>query len=100
MANHQVVCDNQEPVSQPKSHAHIVQVGLASSAPGKYSSLLTLAEVLRRIDTGDTFFTVSPSTQKIAQVIAVGCPVCGSRIIRSTPDAVSDNNLDNLPNCV
>jgi hypothetical protein len=99
MASHRIICDNQAPVSQPKSHAHIVLVGLASTSPGKYSQLLKLAEVLEWIDAGETFYTVSPSTGDIAQVVAVWCEVCGHRIIRSSADAVTDNNLDRLPDC-
>lgn len=31
MANHRIVCDNQAPVSEPKRHAHVVEVGVGTS---------------------------------------------------------------------
>lgn len=61
--------------------------------------MLSLSEVLTLIDRGDTFHTVSVSTGKVARVVPVTCDQCGGRIIRSTADAVADNNLDKLPDC-
>jgi Protein of unknown function (DUF3892) len=98
MARHRIVCDNQVPTDQPKRNAHVVEVGIGSM-PQHWSSLLTLAQVLAMMDRGDTFYTVSVSTGKIARVLPVGCNVCGRRIIRSSADAVTDNNLDGLPDC-
>lgn len=98
MANYRIICDNQAPVGVPKKHAHVVEVGIGTT-PQNYSKLLTLAQVLALMDRGDTFHTISVSTGKIAQVLPVGCAVCGHRIIRSSADAVTDNNLDGLPDC-
>ncbi|MDP9329455.1 MAG: DUF3892 domain-containing protein [Actinomycetota bacterium] len=99
MASHHIVCGNQYPVDQPTTHAHLVRVGLRGNSSKTYSRILSLAEVLRWMDAGETFYTVSPSSAKIAQVVEVACSVCKERIIRSAADAVSDNNLDNLSSC-
>lgn len=95
---YRVVCDNQVPVDQPKSHAHIVEVGTGTAAQ-TYSRLWTVEEVIAAISRGDEFYTLSPSTGKEARIVIVACEVCGRQIIRSSADAVTDNNLDNLPDC-
>jgi hypothetical protein len=92
------VCDNQMPVYLPKQHAHVVEVGIGTS-PTQWTQILSLATVLGMMDRGETFYTVSVNTGKIARILAVNCANCGHRIIRSSADAVSDNNLDDLPDC-
>jgi hypothetical protein len=54
--------------------------------------------VITRLADGDTFNTHSPSTDKVADVHKYVCEVQGCTVdtLRSAPDAVSDNNLDNL----
>jgi len=94
---YRIVCDNQMPVNEPKSHAHIVELGTGDS--GGYTRRWRLAEVIAAIGQGDTFYTLSSSTGRDASVQAVNCPVCGHMIIRSSADAVTDNNLDKLPDC-
>ena len=98
MADYRIVCDNQAPVFEPKQHAHVVEVGIGTS-PNTWTRLLSLTEVLSMMDRGDTFHTVSVSTGKIARVVPVTCEQCRHRIVRSTADAVADNNLDKLPDC-
>jgi Protein of unknown function (DUF3892) len=98
MAQHQVVCTEQEPVYLPTSHAHIVAVGTGAVA-SKATQRWTLAETIHAIRSGEVFYTVSPSTNKIALVRVVSCDKCNHTIIRSAADAVTDNNLDNLRTC-
>jgi len=92
------VCDNQVHVDQPKTHAHIVEV--TGTAPQHYDRLWSVAEVIDRESPGRSLYTLSPSAGEAARVIVVGCSVCGQQIIRSSADAVTDNNLDSLPDCV
>ncbi|HQU12529.1 MAG TPA: DUF3892 domain-containing protein [Acidiphilium sp.] len=98
MAMYRITCTVQVPVYQPNNHAHIVEVGTGDEKG--YSLLWTLPEVFSAMDSGDTFYTSSPSTGKSAWVHKVACPICGYRyILRSAPDAIFDNNLDALPRC-
>jgi hypothetical protein len=62
---------------------------------------MSVDSVRRNIDAGDVFETYSPSTGEIAKVKKDTCGKdgCQTSTIRSTPDAVADNNLDNLPTC-
>jgi hypothetical protein len=95
MASYRIVCTDQEPFDQPKHHAHIVSVGTGDD-PDKAGDKLTLAQVLTKLDAGDTFYTVGTRTGKRAEVLATYCSVCATRrrIIKSSPDATTDNNLD------
>jgi hypothetical protein len=101
MSSYRIICDNQAPVGAPKKHAHVVEVGVGTTA-ANWNRLLTLSQVLGMMARGDTFHTVSKSTGKVARVLSVACGVCGRRVIRSSRssrDAVTDNNLDGLPDC-
>ena len=98
MAQFRIICTNQVPVTEPTTHAHIVAVGTGSS-PEQYDRKWTLAEVLAAIDRGDVFYTVGPTSEKVAIVQKFPCPACHHTTIRSAPDAVYDNNLDSLPRC-
>jgi hypothetical protein len=92
MTQYRVVCTIQS--DPPRTgHGHILHVGTADGGRQPVST------VRMRIDAGDFYYTVSPSTDKIARVDKFDCPVCDMRTIRSGPDAVADNNLDNLPMC-
>jgi hypothetical protein len=94
MADYQIICTRKTP-STPSGHHHIVQVGLGSGS--SYTQLLTVADVYGLMRNGDRFYTVSPSTRRVALVDAWRC--CGIDTLRSRADAVADNNLDNLGNC-
>lgn len=98
MANYRIICTQQVPVSEPTTHAHIVAVGTGSTA-AEYSRRWTLDEVLRAMDRGDVFFTYGEHSGKTALVQKDVCARCHRTYIRSHPDAVPDNNLDNLPRC-
>jgi hypothetical protein len=71
-------------------HQHIVSVGITGE---RYS----VATIYRLMDQGHRFYTVSPSTGGTALVRKYHC--CGLDTLRSDPDAVYDNNLDDLPAC-
>ncbi|MGZ4688182.1 MAG: DUF3892 domain-containing protein [Acidimicrobiia bacterium] len=86
LASHQITC-----ATKVHPHRHIVRVGGPS---GSWSVEQARAAIAR----GEVFFTVSPSTRKQARVERYTCS-CGVLTLRSSPDAVTDNNLDNLRNC-
>jgi hypothetical protein len=98
MATYRIVCTEQEPVTQPTSHAHIVAVGTGID-PDQATKRWTLNEVLAAMEGGDTFYTKGKSSGQLALVRRVACDTCGRYIIRSAPDAVWDNNLDSLRRC-
>lgn len=98
MARYRIICTNQEPAGLPNDRAHIVAVGTGAT-PDSYDSYWTLPEVLRAMDQGHVFYTQGRNSGKVALVEKYICGRCGRTHIRSAPDAVQDNNLDNLPNC-
>ena len=98
MANFRIICTNQEPAGQPNDRAHIVAVGTGTT-PDKYDRYWSLAEVLNAMDQGNVFYTQGKNSGTVAYVQKYVCPNCTRTHIRSAPDAVQDNNLDNLPNC-
>lgn len=93
MSSYQIVCSE---LQNPTQHRHIVAVG--TGEPTRASRRWTVTEVRTALRSGDRFYTVSPSTGKVANVEAFDC-ACGYKTIRSTADAVVDNNLDNLRAC-
>jgi len=97
MAEYRIVCTTQEPASLPNDKAHIVAVGTGDTSG--YSRYWQLSEVLAAMDQRHTFYTYGETSQKIAQVDKYTCPFCTRTHIRSAPDAVKDNNLDNLQRC-
>lgn len=99
MANYRIVCTNQEPVTQPTTHAHIVTVGTGAD-PNKADKRWSLQEVMNAMDRGDAFYTQGVSSGKIAWIEKYNCALCRRTYIRSTPDAVHDNNLDSLRQCL
>ena len=98
MAEYRIICTNQEPVAQPNDRAHIVAVGTGTT-PDKYDTYWTLDQVLTAMDRGHIFYTRGRNSDKVARVEKYVCGRCSRTHIRSSPDAVQDNNLDNLPNC-
>jgi len=73
-------------------HRHITKVGGPSGS-------WTVAQARAAIAAGTVFFTLSPTTGRRATVERYNCS-CGCATLRTTADAVTDNNLDNLPNCL
>src|SRR5688500_13494584 len=81
-SQHRIVCTEQ---SNPPAygHGHILAVGVGSD-PSKASTRMTVAAVRSALRNGDVFYTVSPSTGKVALVRAFTC--CGIDTIKSAPD--------------
>ena len=98
MARYRITCTTQQPSQLPNDRAHIVAVGTGTSA-STYDKYWSLSEVLTAIDDGDKFYTLGEVSGKEASVDKYKCPWCSQTHIRSSADAVTDNNLDNLPNC-
>ncbi|MDQ1746330.1 MAG: hypothetical protein QOD07_593 [Frankiaceae bacterium] len=94
MADYQIVCVRKS-ARTPAGHQHIVSVGIGSG--GTYTSLLSVADVYQMMRNGNRFYTVSPSTGAVAWVRALTC--CGLYTLTTSPDHVTDNNLDNLSYC-
>ncbi len=82
------------------AHQHLVSVGIGgtAAAPGE---ILTVEQIRDAIAAGESFYTYSASTQRVAFVHSATCQVrgCNVETIRSNGDAVADNNLDNLAPC-
>ena len=97
MASYRITCTEQEPVTLPVSHQHIVRVGTGSDAG--WSRKWTVAEVLQAMRAADSFYTQGKVSGKVAQVEPYSCSRCQRTYIRSAADSVPDNNLDNLPRC-
>lgn len=97
MARYRIVCTLQEPCGVDHHRAHIVSVGtgMAEKADTKWS----LGEVLSAMASGDVFYTKSRSTGLEAKVEPFTCGSCRRTYIRSKPDEVTDNNLDDLRRC-
>lgn len=98
MARYRIICTRQEPASAPPSHQHIVAVGTGNE-PRHYTNIWTLDQVLEAMRQGDSFYTQGEHSGRIAEVEPYQCSYCRRTYIRSSPDAVTDNNLDNLPRC-
>jgi|ERR1019366_10712666 hypothetical protein len=87
-------------VRTEEPHRHIVSVGVGGDAQVPIKTM-TVTEVRDAITAGGSFHTVSPSTSQVAAVRKATCgiPGCHMETIRSSPDAVTDNNLDELDDC-
>jgi len=96
--NYRIVCTEQQPGNLQPSQAHIVAVGIGTEAT-RATERMTLAEVIAAIDVGHVFYTQGERTGKIARVHKEWCPTRRHYIIKSAPDAVTDNNLDHLRYC-
>lgn len=95
MANHRIVCCDFQTVT-PTRHEHITGVGTGAD-PEKATQRWTVTQVRAAMKT-DRFYTISPSTNGVAIATAYTCG-CGYETIRSSPDSVTDNNLDHLRAC-
>jgi hypothetical protein len=97
MADYQILCVNTE-----HSHRHIIKVGTGPEL-GDVTKTWSVKKVRKAIKKGKhRFYTVSPTTAKVADVRRWRCKQsgCGSvKTIRSEGDVVEDNNLDNLTPC-
>jgi hypothetical protein len=95
MASYRIVC-----VETAHPHRHITHVGTGSD-PGRATNRWTVADVRSAIQRGHRFYTVSSSTGRTAEVEPYDYHYNGGviRTIRSSADAIWDNNLDNLRAC-
>jgi hypothetical protein len=98
MARHRIVCTLQEPANNPPHSAHIVSVGIGDD-PNRASSRQTVSEVIAAMNRGEVYYTRGLTSGKEARVLPHSCPSCKRQTLRSAPDAVKDNNLDNLRYC-
>ena len=96
MAQYRVVCTIQIPPDRPNDRAHIVRAGTGTTTT-HYDLLGDVAEVTIAIRNGLPFYTQGTQSGKIALAEVVGCSIYGHSYLRSSPDAVPDNNLDSLP---
>jgi hypothetical protein len=83
-----------------EAHEHITHVGTGTD-PDHAADRWTVKQVRSALANGDRFYTVSPSTGRVADVRAYDAHVAGRVVetIRSAADAVEDNNLDNIRVC-
>jgi hypothetical protein len=95
--NYRVVCTTRMTHISPAgtTHGHIVSVGLGDES--QWYQKMTVAQVRAAIAMGNRFYTYSPSTKLWAAVEPWTC--CGISTLRTLSDAVTDNNLVNLPLC-
>ena len=95
MADYQIVCAER----LSPHHGHITHVG--TGYDNEADQRWTTEAVRQALEDGDSFYTVSSSTDHVADVEAYDANVSGTTIetIRSSPDAIWDNNLDNLRAC-
>ena len=98
MASYQIVCTDRPEVETPRPHRHIVSVG-TGDVSGKATKKWNVSHVRDAIAAGDRFYTLSPSTNTRADVEPYDCSTCHVWTLRSTPDRVKDNNLDELRAC-
>jgi hypothetical protein len=90
VSNFQITCVNKK--LHLTGHEHIEWVGVRGER-----NALSVGQVYNLMDAGHRFYTVSQSTGAVALVEKMRC--CHVDTLRSAPDAVHDNNLDNLPSC-
>jgi hypothetical protein len=92
MADYQVVCVT---LLYPAQHRHILGIGTGQSwTPQRW----TVDEVWAAIARGHRFYT-NDSRGRRALVERWTCTNCGLRTLRTRADDVTDNNLDQLPQC-
>jgi len=84
----------QAPANCPAPHAQIVKVGIGNAAG--HNPVWTVDEVIQAMKKGAIFYTIGPRTGKFAKVMPFVCHHCGRFHIRSSAEAVDDNNIDNL----
>lgn len=98
MSTHRIVCTEQVPTGNHPTRAKIVAVGVGVNSD-RATERKTVPEVVRMMDLGEQFYTKGPHSGRTARVIKYWCHACSEWHIKSSPDAVSDNNLDSLRYC-
>jgi hypothetical protein len=97
MGQYRVTCTVKAAAIGPPVHGHIVRIGTEDE--NGQSRLWTVREVYEALDRDDTFYTYGPQSRKVALVEKYRCQPHNFDTLRTDPDAVTDNNLDNLPKC-
>jgi hypothetical protein len=99
MASYRIVCTEQVP-AHPHPYGKIVAVGTNAEGGAHATERLSVADVVGRMNDGHSFYTRGLQSDKIAAVVKYWCSACGGEWhIKSAPDAVKDNNLDELRVC-
>lgn len=88
-----IKCNSPNSSAPDYGHVHITDVGIGDR------SRATVAQVYKLMSEGDTFYTYSRSTGRLAMVDRYRCTTCDTPTLRSHTDRVWDDNLDNLPAC-
>jgi Protein of unknown function (DUF3892) len=89
MSEYQITCVNKE---FSGNHGHIVSIGI-----GAQQQPITVRDAYLLIGAGHRLYSKSPSTGAVAAVEPYRCH--GVATLRSTADAVYDNNLDYMDSC-
>jgi Protein of unknown function (DUF3892) len=88
-------------VNTQNPHSHIISAEVQKQVGTGYepTRTLTVTTIISKLADGDRFETYSPSTDKVAAVQKDTCSEdgCNVETIRSAADAVTDNNLNNMP---
>jgi Protein of unknown function (DUF3892) len=90
MSDYRIACVNKKLSSS--GDEHIVSVGISGEP-----DTITIRQAYRRMDARHHLYTMSPSTGAMVFVEKYRC--CDMDTLRSVPDGVHDNNLDNLDPC-
>ena len=92
-----ITCTSKSSHRSPTGDTYGLLLDVGTGSDAGWTHRYTVNQVRAMLAQGWIFYTVSPSTQRVALVEAYMC--CGIATLRSLSDAVVDNNLDNLPTC-
>jgi Protein of unknown function (DUF3892) len=95
-ASYRIECV-QRPDSPSEHRRHVTGIGTVDS-DGEKRHWDDITAVRAAMADGDRFYTKSHTSERTADVEAHDCD-CGAATIRSRPDHVADNNLDNMVPC-
>ncbi len=101
MPKHRIICVEKaltNGAGQHAHHEHIVAVGTGQDGQC-VERRWPLEEVLAAMRAGTTFYTQGPNSNTVTEVESYHCHKCNGFHIRSHPDHVKDNNLDELMRC-
>jgi len=98
MGRYRIVCANQAPCPAASAPAHITRVGTAID-PNGIDIRWTVAQVLRALQEGDTFYSEGVSSGQQAEIESYQCPGCNLTSIRSVAGTAADSHLDKLRTC-
>ena len=99
MATYRVVCTEREAANAHPYVGRILAIGANDEGGTGATSRWLVREVVTALDAGHVFYTHGEQSGKTARVVKYWCTPCAQWHIRSTPDAVRDDNLDDLRAC-